>query len=173
MKKIYSLLVILILATSLSASAQTSVIDRFFSKYESNDDFTVIKITPKMFSMFSKLNSSDPDAKKILNVASKLKGLRILVKEQAKDGKVLFREASQFFTKEFEELMTIREKDNDLKFLIKENGKGNISELIMLVGGSDTFVALSLIGDLNLQELSAIADDMNIEGFSNIKKAKK
>lgn len=126
-----------------------------------------------MFSMFSKLNSSDPDAKKILNVASKLKGLRILVKEQAKDGKVLFREASQFFTKEFEELMTIREKDNDLKFLIKENGKGNISELIMLVGGSDTFVALSLIGDLNLQELSAIADDMNIEGFSNIKKAKK
>ncbi|ATL48569.1 hypothetical protein COR50_16145 [Chitinophaga caeni] len=171
MKKIYFLLIILI--AGFSAQAQTSVIDQFFKKYQNDEAFMVISISPKMFSMFSKISSSDPDSKKVLDVASKLRGLRILVKEDAKDGLKLYKEASSLLTREFEELMTIREKENDLRFLVKENSKGNIAELVMLVGGMDTFVALSLVGDINLSELSSIADDMNIEGFSNLKKAKK
>jgi len=69
--------------------------------------------------------------------------------------------------------MTVRDKENDLKFLVKENAKGNISELIMLVGGDKEFVAMSLVGDIDLNEISQIANGMNIQGMDNLKKLKK
>lgn len=167
MKRIFFLIFISLCSTQL-ALAQSSV-EKFFLKYQNDPSFTVINITPKMFGMFSKISSDDPDAKKITTVAGKLKGLRILVKEETKDGGKLFREAAQFLTSDFEELMTIRNKDADVKFMVKENAKGNIAELIMLVGSPNEFVALSIFGDINLSELSEIAGDIKIDGFDNLK----
>lgn len=162
------LFVILVsLCSSQLASAQT--IDKFFRKYQDDPAFTVINITPKMFSMFSKISVDDPDAQKIANVVGKLKGLRILVKENASDGKKLFNEAAQYLTPELEELMTVRNKEADVKFLIKENAKGNVAELMMLVGGAGEFVALSLFGDFSLAEIADIAGDIKIDGFDNLK----
>ncbi|MGX5819127.1 DUF4252 domain-containing protein [Chitinophaga lutea] len=171
MKRITILLFIL-LAGSRMASAQ-STLDKFFLKYQDDPSFTLINITPKMFNMFSKLSLDDPDAKQILAVASKLKGLRILVKEDTKDAPKLFKEASQFLNGGLEELMTIRDKDADVKFMSKENAKGNIAELVMIVGSSQEFVALALFGDVSLEEISAIAGNMRIDGFENLSKLRK
>lgn len=167
MKRI-SFLLIIILCTGQLAMAQ-STIDKFFLKYQDDPDFTVINITPKMFGMFSKLSMDDPDAKKIVTVASKLKGMRILVKEDAKDGQKLFREAAAFLGG-LEELMTVRDKEADVKFMVKEHPGGNIAELVMLVGSTDEFLALTLFGDISLTELSSIAGTMKIDGFENLGK---
>lgn len=168
MKRIASLLIIA-LCTSQLAFAQ-GTIDKFFQKYQDDPAFTVINITPKMFGMFSKLSMDDPDAKKIVNVASKLKGMRILIKEDAKDGQRLYKEAATFLGNGLEELMTVRDKESDVKFMVKEHANGNIAELVMLVGTTDEFVALSLFGDISLTELSSIAGEMKIDGFENLGK---
>ncbi len=171
MKRLSFLLIIVLCSTEL-LHAQ-SVIDKFFQKYQNDPAFTVVNITPKMFTMFSKVATDDPDFKKITSVTSKLKGLRILVKEDAKDGQRLYREAAQFLTSELEELMSVRSKDADVKFMVKENNKGNIGELVMLVGSTDTFLALTLFGDLSLNEISDIAKDVKIDGFENLSKLPK
>ncbi len=168
MKRIAFLLMI-VLCTGHLAAAQ-STIDKFFLKYQDHPDFTVINITPKMFSMFSKLSMDDPDAKKIVNVASRLKGMRILVKEDAKDGQRLFKEAVSFLGAGLEELMTVRDKEADVKFMVKEHPNGNIAELVMLVGSTSEFVALSIFGDISLSDLASIAGDMKIDGFENLGK---
>lgn len=170
MKRVLFLIVVG-LCCSQFASAQ--VIDKFFRKYQDDPAFTVINITPKMFSMFSKLSVDDPDVQKLSNVVGKLKGLRILVKENAKDGKKLYAEAAQFLTADLEELMTVRNQDADVKFMIKETAKGNIAELIMLVGSPSEFVALSLFGDISLNEIAEIAGDIKIDGFENLTKLPK
>jgi hypothetical protein len=153
--------------------AQSSIIDRFFQKYQNDRSFTLVSVTPKMFSMFSKLDIKTEEGQNLMQVVKKLKSLRILAKEGSKDGPRLYGEAASFLTKEFEELMTVRESDTDLKFLVKENDKGNISELVMLVGTDDQFVAMSLVGDIDLNEISQIANGMNIQGFDQLKKVKK
>ncbi len=168
MKRITFLLIIA-LCTSQFALAQ-STIDKFFLKYQDDPAFTVINITPKMFSMFSKLSMDDPDAKKIVGVASKLKGMRILVKEDAKDGQKLFKEAVSFLGNGLEELMTVRDKEADVKFMVREHASGNIAELVMLVGSTEEFVALTIFGDISLNELAGIAGDMKIDGFENLGK---
>lgn len=167
MKRIFFLIFISLCSTQLALAQST--VEKFFLKYQNDPSFTVINVTPKMFSMFSSVSSNDPDFKKVTTVVSKLKGLRILVKEDTKDGAKLFKEAAAFLTSDFEELMTIRNKEADVKFMVKENAKGNIAELIMLVGSPDEFVALSIFGDINLSELSEIAGDIKIDGFDNLK----
>jgi hypothetical protein len=69
--------------------------------------------------------------------------------------------------------MTVRDGKQDLRFMVKENAKGNIAELIMLIGSNEEFMAMSLIGDIDLAEISAIAGGMDIQGFDKLKKLKK
>jgi hypothetical protein len=169
MKKIVMLLAFTFATTALWAQ---SGIDKFYQKYANDESFTVINITPKMFTMFSKIDANDPDAKKVMSVAKKLTGLKILVNEGGKDANRLFQEANAMLSKDFEELMTIKDKDTNLKFMVKENAKGNIAELIMLVGG-DEFVALTITGDISLSEISNIAKDMDISGFDKLSQVDK
>lgn len=171
--KRYLLLLMAVFASFHLSAQQGSVIDRFFQKYESDRNFTVVSITPKMFSMFAKVDPGDADAKNMMRVIQKLKGLRILAKENTKDGPRLYKEAAAFLGSDFEELMTVRDKDSDLKFMVKENAKGTISELVMLVGSSNEFMAMSLIGDIDLNEISLIAGSVNIQGMDKLKNIKK
>ena len=151
-----------------------SPLNRFFDKYEPDTSFTIINISPKMFNLFSKvdLQTGDPQAQQIKEVAKKITGLRIITKENPGNGLQLFHEASNMVSKKYDELLTVRSHGNDIKFLIKEGNEGVIHELVMLVGGSQAFFAMSLTGDINLNEISQIAGNMNIEGFDQLKKVK-
>lgn len=72
---------------------------------------------------------------------------------------------------EFEELMSVRDKDKDMKFYIKEAG-GKISELVMVAGGNDEFMILSLFGEIDLKQVSKISKKMNIDGLENLENIK-
>jgi len=167
------IILLFLLVAALQASAQVSTLDRFFQKYEEDRAFTLVSVTPKMFSMFSKLDINTGEGQQFMQIVKKLRGLRIIAKEDTKDGPRLYREAASMLTKDLDELMTVRDDQTDLKFMVKENAKGNISELIMLVGSDSEFVAMSLLGDIDLNEISQIAGNMNIHGMENLKKLKK
>jgi hypothetical protein len=171
MKRLLLALLLVIAGTPLFAQ-QGSTIDRFFSKYENDQSFTLISVTPKMFSMFTKLDTNSEDGQNFMKVIKKIKGLKILAKENS-NGNGLFKEATSLLTKDYEELMTIRDGKQDLRFLVKENAKGNIAELIMLIGSTEEFMAMSLVGDIDLAEISEIAGGMDIQGFDKLKKLKK
>lgn len=171
--KRYLLLLMAVFASFHLSAQQGSVIDRFFQKYENDRSFTLVSITPKMFSMFAKVDAGDADAKNMMRVIQKLKGLKILAKEDTREGPRLYKEAAAFLSTDFEELMTVRDKESDLKFLVKENAKGAISELIMLVGSNNEFMAMSLVGDIDLNEISLIAGSVNIQGMDKLKNIKK
>lgn len=172
MKRLLLALLLVIASTQLFAQ-QGSAIDRFFQSYESDQTFTLISVTPKMFSMFTKLDINSLEGQSFMKVIKKIRGLKVLAKENTKEGTKLFREASSQLTKEYEELMTVRDGKTDLRFLVKENAQGNIAELVMLIGSDTEFLAMSLVGDIDLAEISQIAGGMNIEGFDKLKKLKK
>ena len=64
--------------------------------------------------------------------------------------------------------MTVRDKDNDMKFLIKEEN-GVITELVMVMHGDNEFFLLSLIGDIDLKQISRLSKSMSIDGFEHLK----
>ena len=169
MKKIVA---ILVLMTSLTAANAQDVISKFFTKYQNDESFTNVNISSKMFGLFTQMDAENPEDKEILEAISKLKGLKILAKENARNSRDLYKEALSLIPKNFEELMSVRDKDKDMKFMIQENG-GKISEMLMVVGGNEEFMIMSIFGEIDLKQISRIGSKMNIKGLENLEKMDK
>ena len=171
MKKIMLIVLCCTALTPLNIWAQTDAITQYFDQYMDDENFTVVYITPKMFQMISKLDLKDPDAKEIKEVLQDLKGLRILQTE--KNAMQYYKEViGKFKPAEYELLMTVRDKDENVRFWTKENG-GVISELLMLVGGVKEFVMISFIGNISLDKISKLANKMDVDGMEHLKDLKK
>lgn len=151
------------------ASAQTSnanAIDKYFQQYLDDDRFTVVYISSKLMSMFGKLDvesmeMDDNETAAIIDLASDLKGIRILVAEE--DGAVFYKEAKQKInTTEYEILMTVRNADDqNVDFLVKEDSAGTMEELLLLVGGGEEFVLMSFVGKIDMEKISKLINEFD------------
>ena len=164
MKKIGAIMTLVI---TVSAAHGQDVISKFFSKYQQDESFTNVNISSKMFGLFTQMDAESPEDKEVLEAISKLKGLRILAKENARNSRELYKEALGLIPKNFEELMSVRDKDKDMKFMIEEKG-GKISEMLMVVGGNEEFMIMSIFGEIDLKQISRIGSKMNIKGLENL-----
>jgi hypothetical protein len=172
MKKL--MLFVMMMAGYGATVAQNDAISKFFTKYQNDDSFSQVTVSSKMFSLFTNMDVESAEDKEVLDAISKIKGLRILAKEDARNARELYKEAFSLIpVKDYEELMTVRDKDADMKFLIKDDGKGKISELIMVMGGVDDFMVMTLIGEIDLKQVSRIGKKMDIDGLKNLEKLDK
>jgi hypothetical protein len=172
MKNMKKIIAIMVLMVSLTAAHGQDVISKFFTKYQNDESFTNVNISSRMFGLFTEMDAQDPDDKAVLDAISKLKGLKILAKENARNSRELYKEALSLIPKNFEELMSVRDQDKDMKFLIEENG-GKISEMLMVVGGNEEFMIMSIFGEIDLKQISRIGSKMNIKGLENLQKMDK
>jgi hypothetical protein len=171
MKTIGFIVVMVVVATG--AQAQNDAITKFFNKYSVDESFTQVTVSSKMFGLFTNMDADTPEDKEVLEAISKLKGLRILAKDNTDNARALYKEAFSLVpSKEYEELMSVRDKDKDMKFMIKESG-GKISELLMIAGGTKEFMVMSLFGEIDLKQISRIGKKMNIDGLDNLEKMNK
>lgn len=151
------------------ASAQTSnanAIDKYFQQYLDDDRFTVVYISSKLMSMFGKLDvesmeMDDNETAAIIDLASDLKGIRILVAEE--NGAGFYKEAKQKInTTEYEILMTVRNADEqNVDFLVKEDADGIMEELLLLVGGGEEFVLMSFVGKIDMEKISRLINEFD------------
>lgn len=170
MKKFIAALALLII---VNGAFGQDAISKFFSKYQADESFSQVTVSSKMFGLFTNMEADTPEDKEILEAISKLKGLRILAKDDARDARGLYKEAFSLIpVKEYEELMSVRDKDKDMKFMIKENG-GKISELLMVMGGNEDFMVMSLFGEIDLKQISRIGKKMNVSGLEHLDKMNK
>jgi hypothetical protein len=169
MKKIVAVAVMTMIASGAFAQ---DAISKFFSKYQNDESFNQVNISSKMFGLITNMEVETPDDKDIVEAISKLKGLKILAKENARNARELYKEAFAMIPKDYEELMTVRDKDKDMKFLIKENG-GKVSELLMVMGGNEEFMVMSLFGEIDLKQVSRIGKKLDVKGLDQLHKLDK
>ena len=167
MKKIIALLIVMAVGTGVYA--QGDAINKFFAKYATDESFTTATISSKMFSLITNMDVQTPEDKELIDAISKLKGLKVLGKENTSDARSLYKEAFGLIGKDYEELMSVRDKDKDMKFFIRESG-GKINELLMVMGGTDDFMLLSLFGEIDLKQISRIGRKMDVEGLEKLEK---
>jgi len=63
--------------------------------------------------------------------------------------------------------MSIRDKETNMKFLVQEQNN-IITELVMVMHGDSEFFLLSLIGDIDLKQISKLSKSMSIDGFEHL-----
>jgi hypothetical protein len=166
----YGILIIAFLAMSFQGFSQGDAITKYFNKYTEDTSFTVVYISPKMFEMVARLAEDEVDAE-VQQVIKDLKGLRVLVREG--DGTKYYNEAVKTLNlKAYEELMTVRDGNQNIRFVIKDNGD-IIEELLLLVGSPDEFVMISFVGKIDLDKIAKLAKTADIEGLEHLEKVGK
>lgn len=171
MKKM-SLLPLLMLAAFV-LNAQNDAITRFFDKYVNDEKFTVVYVSPKMFQMAAKIETTDPEWNKFRDVVKDLGGLRVLVADEITNGVELYKEAlNKVPVSEYSELLTVRDGKENVRIWTRDSGN-IISELLLLVGAPDEFVLLSFTGKIDLNKISTLAKTLDIDGVEHLDKINK
>lgn len=170
MKK-QALMVLLLSAVSLTAWSQKSPVDELFDRYDGKEGFTSVYISSKMFSLLSGIDTNDEEFR---NLVTRIKGIRILSIDSAKNtGGVNF--VSELMPRlrrnGYEELMTVKEENDNVFFMIREAG-GKIAELVMITGGHGSSV-VSIRGDLDLKTIASLSDSMGIGELEDLEKVKR
>jgi hypothetical protein len=156
----------LLLSTLCSAQ---DAIQRYFGEYLDSDDFTTVVISSKMFQLFAKLDPASKDAAALNDALAGLRGIRIISAESRPDARSLFNKMQNRMGTEYEVLMGIDEKDEKVRFFIREEGD-RIAELFMLVGGANRIFAMSLSGQIDLNKISSLSKNMNVGGMQYLEK---
>ena len=164
MKKIITLFTALLIVGAMNAQ---SLISTEFSDYETNESFTRVSISKKMFEIIANLDPDDAEEKDLIESVSQLEGLKIIIADSSENPKALFDETMKRIPSRFEELMTVNDEDEHIVFLIDEK-EGRVKELIMVMKGDDEFVLLDLFGNIDLKEISKISRQMNIDHMDKL-----
>lgn len=155
---------------SMGAFAQGEIVTKYFNQFAADDAYVKVSVSSKMFSLFTELEAGSPEEKEFLAAVSKLKGIKMIIGDSVSGSLKTYNQALKDITAGgFEELMSVTEKDNNYRFSIKEKS-GKIEELIMLAGGSNKFMMMSLYGEIDLKNISKIAKSMNVKGLSDLEK---
>jgi len=166
MKK--GIIVAAMMLIGLGAYAQGEAVSKFFSKYQNDETFSQVTVSSKMFGLFTNMELEDKEDQEVLDAISKLKGLKILAKDEARNARELYIEANTMLPKsQYEELMYVRDKDKDMRFFISEKS-GKIDELVMIAGGSNEFMMLTIFGEIDLKQISKIGSKMEVDGLKNL-----
>lgn len=156
--------VLSLLAVALSAGIMAQdAIDRYFSNYADDPEFTSIVISSKMFGLFSNIESDDPDNQEVLEAMKDLSGIRIITTD-SEDSRVDYKKAINKVGSDYDLLMSVDEKDEKVRFFVREEGD-DISELFMIVGGEGNLFLMSISGLIDLDKISKISKNMDIGGM--------
>jgi len=188
MKKTLILFVLAIVFMPLTAMAQSSI----FEKYSDDNDVTYVSIKPKMFQMLAKIdiNTEDEEAQEFLDMVNSITSFKTM----ATDNKSIASEIAGWVNKRknsLEELMEVKDDGMVVKFYVKEGkDEDHVSELLMFVNGLDAVlkeqditingkkrsvetVLISFTGDIDLNQISKLANKMDLPGGDKLDKKNK
>ena len=167
--KLLALIVFSLIGSTLAWS-QNSAVQTFFERYEDDPEFSVVEISPAMFRLMSRIEvDEDGELDELINTVT---GLKILIRDG--EGYDLYDQAFEELSKvKFEELLKVRDKKENIRFMVNEGSNDIINELILLVGGDSSFVMLDLTGNIKLRTIGKLGKSLDVPGSEHLEKLNK
>lgn len=171
----------LILSIVFLFSASIAFSQSAFDKFEDKDDVTTVIVNKKMFEMMSKVkvDTQDKEVQQYMNLLKKLDNLKVFTTENTKVASDMKNTVTSYLkSNPLEELMRINDDGKKVNIYIKSGATENIvKELLMFIdtpsAKDNQAVVLSLTGNFNLDEISALTEKMKLPGGDELKKASK
>jgi hypothetical protein len=187
MKKVSFILALILMPFVVDAQS-------VFDKYEDVKGVTSVVVNQKMFSMIASMgiNANDAEAQEYLDMVKKITGMRVFTTGDTKVSADMLATVDGYLkTSSLQELMRIKDGEQNIKFYVKEGKDENhVKELLMFMTGMNELtknsdvningkklevetVLLSLTGDIDLRKIGEITNGMNVPGGDQLKKVKK
>ena len=187
MKKSILIAVIALLMLPLSGMAQN-----VFEKYSDNENVTYVSIKPKMFQMLAKMdiNTDDPEAQEYINMVNSITSFKTMATDDKDISSDIVKWVKSRSTS-LEELMVVKDNGVNMTFYIKEGkDEDHVSELLMFINGLEAVtknsnievngkkrtvetVVISITGDIDLNQISKLANKMDLPGGDELEKKNK
>lgn len=162
MKKI-SLMVLAMMLPLLSSAQQ-------FDKYEQMKEVDAVIITSKMFQLLTKidLDAGDPETREYVNLVKSLEELKVFSSKSDQVRKQMEKDVNSYLASgKLQELMRVTNDGKSVKFYYKP-GKSDdfVSQLFMYMDGREDNISviMNISGNINLSQVSRLANDFNIPG---------
>ncbi len=132
-------------------------IDALFDKYAGKEGFTTVTINGNLLRL---ARCFDHDSDKDYSMPAKISTIRVLAQED-KDLKV-----DNFYDmvvkdldlKEYEEFMRIKDSDQDMRVLVRQDGN-KFREFLLIAGGEDNAI-IQITGEITLNEVKKLSENV-------------
>ena len=152
---------------SLSVIGQKSAVDKVFDKYSGKDGYTTVYISSFMFNMLNSLESDDPEYNEFKKATAGINSIKILTQEGG-DSEAFGAELLDMLPRsEYQEMMVVKDQDEDVLFLAREEN-GRITEFLLIVSGGGDDALIAITGDIDLESISKIASGLDMPGLENL-----
>lgn len=133
-------------------------IDRLFEKYADREGFTCITVNGNLLNIEASFEDDDNDDR---NIKAKITEVRILAQKEHHFDAGNFHDIvmRDLDLDDYEEFMRVKESDQDMRVLVKSQGK-RITELLMIAGGNDNAI-VQIKGNMSVSDARKICDRKN------------
>jgi|DEB0MinimDraft_12_1074336.scaffolds.fasta_scaffold00020_71 hypothetical protein len=167
------ILILTIALLPLLGNAQSS-----FTQFEDNDEITTVVVNKKLFEMMSRITIDNQEGQDMLDMVKGLKQLKVFKTDDAEIGNEMVGVIDNYLKKSnLSELLRVNDEKAKVKVFIKEgNDDNHVTELLMLVNGINgdetqpETVILSITGDIYLDKISSLINQMNVSGGEHLNK---
>jgi hypothetical protein len=152
---------------SLSVIGQKSAVDKVFDKYSGKDGYTTVYISSFMFNMLNSLETDDPEYNEFKKATAGINSIKILTQEGGNSEAFGSELLEMLPRSEYQEMMVVKDQDEDVLFLAREEG-GRITEFLLIVSGGGEDALIAITGDIDLESISKIASGLDMPGLENL-----
>lgn len=152
---------------TLTVFGQKSAVDKVFDKYSGKEGYTTVHISSFMFNLMSQLESDDPEYNEFKKATSGIKSIKILTQD-GEGSEAFGKELLEMLPRsEYQEMMTVKDQDEEVLFLAREEG-GKITEFLLIVSGGGDDALIAIQGDIDMESIASIASGLDMPGLENL-----
>lgn len=168
MKKFIYVFVIAIFANSAFAQG---IIDREFSSYLDQENVTHVYVSAKMFDIVSTVAAglNDEDVKEITDFAQDIESFSLIKVPAPVDALGEFKKGLNSLSDSYEELVRVRDEGTRFAVFIAEEND-IVYEIVGLGAVDGEFIALSLVGRMDLNKVADFVSKIDNEAFEPLKR---
>ncbi|MCK4699013.1 MAG: DUF4252 domain-containing protein [Bacteroidales bacterium] len=159
--------VFLVITSSCQNSRGKAARD-IFEKYEGQKGIYIFRIPPGIVNFL--LDKSGETG--LMELLAEMEMIKVIICDKSTGSEkrdMILEDFNQKLSEEnFEDLFMINNIDHSVQFKIHENETGNIDEIMMLIKEEDSFLGLSIVGNLTYDQISMLANEVKIDDFKDI-----
>jgi len=157
----------MLIMLTLFTMGQNSAVDKVFDKYSGKEGYTTVYISSFMFNMLNSLETDDPEFDEFKKATSGIKSIKILTQDGGNSVAFGTELLEMLPRSEYQEMMVVKDQEEDVLFLAREEG-GNITEFLLIVSGGGEDVLIAIQGDIDLESIASIAAGLDMPGLENL-----
>lgn len=159
--------------------AQESVTEKLYEKYSGAEGITTVHITKELFGMIAQMKFDGENVEEMNEMKEAMANLEFIkivmfedVDESNADFIAFKKDLKAFDLDGYKELMRVDEKDEKIRFVAHQEGD-IFKEFLVLINSKDQAGFISIFGDMDMETISKVSQNMGIHHMGQYGKDKK